>query len=60
MTLQQRSLRRNIRNGLMMESIKTIESFMNRSSDPFTKDVCQRMIDECREYGVDNYGDVPG
>ncbi len=60
MTLQQRSLRRNIRNGLMMESIETIKNFMDRSNDPFTKSVCQRMIDECHEYGVDNYGNVPG
>ena len=60
MTNQQRQIRSNVRNGLMMESTKTIKNFMDRSNDPFTKSVCQDMLDECVQHNVDNYGNVPG
>lgn len=60
LTDSQRQIRRNIRNGFMIATVKEMEDAKPNYKDAFSRSCLQEMIDECRKAGVDNYGKTPG
>jgi hypothetical protein len=50
--------RANLRNAYLVESVDTIRAAMNRQ-DENGKACLQEMLDECRKYGVENFGQTP-